>query len=70
MLLNLLKFLTTAVDMIYYGKGERNVKIKIKKVATGHNPPAFRCGKWQDSRTKRERTRAAQRLKWSKEREV
>jgi len=46
------------------------MKIKIKKVATGHNPPAFRCGKWQDKRTRRERTRAAQRLKWSKEREV
>ena len=52
------------------GKGERNVKIVIRKVATGHNPPAFRCGKWQDTRKRRERTRSAQRQKWQKFQEI
>lgn len=41
-------------------KSEKMV-IKVK-TSVGHCPPAFRCGKWQDSRQKRIRTRKAQYL--------
>lgn len=35
------------------------MKIKVK-TSIGHCPPAFRCGKWQDNRKKRQNTRKAQ----------
>lgn len=39
----------------------KSQKMIIKvKTSIGHYPPAFRCGKWQDKRQKRQRTRQAQ----------